>query len=187
MKRVAHKYVHISALSAATDIHRVKYILMSLISSSSSPSSENPSIQSVTELQNRQPITTLPSTDQWVKRTLRHVALILARPPGGDHRQRHPRLVLAAFAHHPVVALLHDHAVRCGGGGGGGRGDDHVRVVWLVGWGVVGVRTLWRKMHGQLEIRDSRTSCWSFKARLPSFLRWGKNRSSSAFREIIQL
>lgn len=81
--------------------------------------------------------------------TLRHGALVLPRPPRGNHWQGHPWLVLAPFVHHPVVALLPDHTMRRSGRGGGGGSDDHVCVVWLVG-GVVGVATLWTE-EGQIE------------------------------------
>lgn len=57
--------------------------------------------------------------------TLRHVALVLSRPPGWDHRQLHPLVVLASFAHHPIVALLTHHTMRCSGRGGGRGSDDH--------------------------------------------------------------
>lgn len=85
-----------------------------------------------------------PNKSSWPKdepSTLRNVALVL--PPRGNYWQGHPWLVLASFAHHPVVALLPDHAMRCSGRGGGRGSDDHVCVMWLVGSGVVGVGTLW--------------------------------------------
>lgn len=78
--------------------------------------------------------------------TLRHVYLVLPRPTGGNHGQRHALLVLPSFVHHPIVTLLPYDTMRRSGRGGGG-GSDYHGVVWLVGR-IVWMSTLRKQNRG---------------------------------------